>query len=66
MIEKVFNTNKGIIHYWTSSGSEERPWLIFLPGLSADHRLFEKQLEEFKDDYNLFVWVPWARFFKTL
>jgi len=57
MIEKVFNTNKGIIHYWTSSGSEERPWLIFLPGLSADHRLFEKQLEEFKDDYNLFVWA---------
>ena len=56
MIEKVFNTKKGVIHYWTSIVSGERTWLVFLPGLTADHRLFEKQIEEFKDDYNLFVW----------
>lgn len=56
MIEKEFHTQKGIIHYWTSTVSEERPWLVFLPGLTADHRLFEKQIEEFKDNYNLFVW----------
>lgn len=56
MIEKVFNTPKGKIHYWTSIVSGDKPWLVFLPGLTADHRLFEKQIEEFKDDYNLFVW----------
>lgn len=56
MTEKVFNTKKGLIHYWTSIVSVERTWLVFLPGLTADHRLFEKQIEEFKDDYNLFVW----------
>ena len=30
--------------------------LVFLPGLTADHRLFEKQIEAFEDDYNIFVW----------
>jgi len=30
--------------------------LVFLPGLTADHRLFEKQIEFFKSRYNLFVW----------
>jgi len=56
MIEKVFNSKKGVIHYWTSIVSGKRIWLVFLPGLTADHRLFEKQIEEFKDDYNLLVW----------
>lgn len=56
MIEKAFNTKKGVIHYWTSIVTLESMWLIFLPGLTADHRLFEKQIEEFKDDYNLLVW----------
>lgn len=56
MIEKTFSTEKGVIHYWISTISEDRTWLVFLPGLTADHRLFEKQIEEFKLDYNLFVW----------
>jgi len=56
MTGKVFNTGKGAIHYWPHIVSGERPWLVFLPGLTADHRLFEKQIEEFKDDYNLLVW----------
>jgi len=56
MTEKVFNTNKGVIHYWTGIVSGESKWLVFLPGLTADHRLFEKQIEEFKHEYNLLVW----------
>jgi pimeloyl-ACP methyl ester carboxylesterase len=56
MIEKRFDTKKGVIHYWTSTVSEERTWLVFLPGLTADHRLFEKQIDEFKADFNLLVW----------
>ena len=27
-----------------------------MPGLTADHRLFDKQIAYFKDKYNVFVW----------
>lgn len=30
--------------------------LLFLPGLTADHRLFEKQIEYFEPKCNVFVW----------
>ena len=30
--------------------------LVFLPGLTADHRLFEKQTEYFEKRQNVFVW----------
>ena len=56
MVEKTFKTEKGEIHYFISEVSQTSPWLVFLPGLTADHRLFEKQVEDFKDEYNLFVW----------
>lgn len=57
MVEKVFTTPNGDIHYWVSE--EVRPGalsLIFLPGLTADHRLFDKQIEFFESRYNVFVW----------
>lgn len=56
MLENTYRTEKGDIHYWTDVVSEEKTWLVFLPGLSADHRLFDKQMEAFKTEYNLFVW----------
>ena len=56
MEQKVFETPKGNIVYWISKVNEEKPWLIFLPGLTADHRLFDKQVEFFEGTYNLFVW----------
>ena len=56
MTEKVYRTEKGPIHYWTSSVASDRTSLIFLPGLTADHRLFEKQTEFFDGKYNVFVW----------
>ena len=30
--------------------------VTLLPGLTTDHRLFEKQIEYFRDKYNVFVW----------
>ena len=30
--------------------------LVFLPGLTADHRLFDKQVEYFDGKYNIIVW----------
>ena len=57
MTEKTFNTPYGTIHYWASSEAESLfPQLVFLPGLTADHRLFEKQIEYFEHKYPLIVW----------
>ena len=57
MIEKTYETPNGVIHYWTNDGDElSQSALIFLPGLTADHRLFEKQIEYFKDTYRVLVW----------
>jgi len=56
MIEKTYETPLGTIHYWMDFLDEDRVTLAFLPGLTADHRLFEKQLAYFEGRYNLFVW----------
>ena len=34
------------------------PWLVFLPGLTADHRLFNRQLSYFAETMNCLVWDP--------
>lgn len=57
MIKKIYTTKCGDIHYWISSViNPEKKTLLFLPGLTADHRLFDKQIECFKDKFNIFVW----------
>lgn len=57
MEERVYQTSCGPIHYWLDRlSTEDRRVLAFLPGLTADHRLFEKQIEYFRGKYNLFVW----------
>lgn len=56
MEEKVFKTPLGSIHYWVQAGERARPWLVFLPGLTADHRLFEKQIEGLGGRYSCLVW----------
>ena len=57
MIEKVFETHCGNIHYFISKKADmEKKTLVFLPGLTADHRLFDKQTVYFNDKYNVFVW----------
>ncbi len=56
MIEKTYKTPSGAIRYWVNMIDTDAVTLIFLPGLTADHRLFEKQIEYFQDKYNVFVW----------
>ena len=41
-----------------NTSQANQPWLVFLPGLTANHRLFEKQVEHFIDKARLFVWDP--------
>lgn len=57
MIEKTYNTPSGDIHYWVNElQTKSSVQLVFLPGLTVDHRLFDKQVEAFKDKYSIFVW----------
>lgn len=57
MVEKTYSTSCGTIHYWISEQiDKERETLVFLPGLTADHRLFDKQIAYFEGKENIFVW----------
>ena len=64
MERKTLQTEKGRIVYWTSgpdrSGGDKNTGIriFFLPGLSADRRLFEKQTEYFSKSWNCLVWDP--------
>ncbi len=56
MTEKTFTTPLGTIHYWTNAMPHGDRTLVFLPGLTADHHLFDKQVEFFKDKFPIVVW----------
>ena len=56
MKENIFETACGAIRYWTNGEMKTDVSLIFLPGLTADHRLFEKQIEHFEGKYRIVVW----------
>lgn len=56
MLEKTYATPKGAIHYWVSAQSGNGPALAFLPGLTADHRLFDRQVTHFEGKRSLLVW----------
>lgn len=56
MNERTYATEKGTIHYWISELAPNAVTLVFLPGLTADHRLFDKQVEFFEPRCNVFVW----------
>lgn len=56
MMEKVYHTDHGPIHYWLDAPERSHLTLVFLPGLTADHRLFDKQIEYFRGRYNVFTW----------
>ena len=47
VVKKTYNTPSGVIHYWINKIEADVVTLVFLPGLTADHRLFEKQIEHF-------------------
>lgn len=47
MDHKKYITEKGTIHYWVNICTPEKKWIVFLPGLTADHSLFDSQVECF-------------------
>lgn len=56
MNERTYSTPLGKIHYWVHLISPDGVTLVFLPGLTADHRLFDKQIVYFQGKYNVLVW----------
>lgn len=56
MEERHYKTPGGIIRYWVNEKVTDGPTLVFLPGLTADHRLFDRQLSYFADKYRFLVW----------
>ncbi len=57
--ERELTTEQGSIRYWigrAGANADVLPWLVFLPGLTADHRLFDKQVEHFVGRANVLVW----------
>ncbi|MBE6463904.1 MAG: alpha/beta hydrolase [Eggerthellaceae bacterium] len=55
---KTYETDSGTIRYWVDATAESSIWLVFLPGLTADHRLFDKQMEYFSGRVSCLVWDP--------
>ena len=58
MTEKYVESLNGRTCYWISrpeSGGAAR-CLVFLHGMTADHTLFEKQLEFFYADFTVLAW----------
>lgn len=56
MIERIHTTLYGDIHYFVNILDEKEDTLVFLPGLTADHNLFEKQIAYFEGKCNVFTW----------
>ena len=54
--ERILETPSGKIHYWISRAETSEKWLVFLPGLTADHHLFDRQMEYFAGRCNCLVW----------
>ena len=57
MTEKTYETPCGTIHYWIEKRADTmNVSLVFLPGLTADHRLFQRQIAYFRKKCSVFVW----------
>lgn len=57
MDRKTFHTASGKVAYWVDgSAGPGVPWLVFLPGLTADHTLFDEQTAYFEGKANYLVW----------
>ncbi|WP_317272924.1 MULTISPECIES: alpha/beta hydrolase [Clostridium] len=60
MEHKQISSENGIVHYWIHrSKREDAKCIVFTHGVTADHTMFEKQVEFFEGKYTLILWdVP--------
>ena len=55
MLEKSIVSERGKTYYWTEN-RDSAFTLVFLPGLTANHHLFDRQWEVFSEQYSTIVW----------
>jgi pimeloyl-ACP methyl ester carboxylesterase len=55
VVEKMLEKNRCPIHYWITP-NHEGPWLIFLHGAGADHKMFTEQVKELDPMYGILMW----------
>lgn len=55
LYEKQISSLRGTTYYWTNDINSEQT-MVFLPGLTADHSLFEPQIKAFYNKYRIIVW----------
>ncbi|HHU83443.1 MAG TPA: alpha/beta hydrolase, partial [Firmicutes bacterium] len=58
--QKCIKSERGTVHYWIKRNHSERAkCIVFTHGLTANHMMFEKQVDYFSDDYTVITWdVP--------
>ena len=55
MMEKSVSSERGRTVYWVEK-TDSPLTLVFLPGLTANHHLFDRQVEAFSGQYSLLIW----------
>lgn len=60
MEKKNITSERGITYYWVERNTDPSAnCIVFTHGLTANHTMFEKQVEYFKHDYTVITWdVP--------
>ena len=57
LTQRYIKSVNGRTYYWISKKESELT-LVFLPGLTANHTLFEKQIMYFHDKFSIIVDTP--------
>lgn len=57
---KTIESKHGVIHYWINCDADKKEkCIVFTHGVTADHSMFEKQVDFFTKDYTVITWdVP--------
>jgi pimeloyl-ACP methyl ester carboxylesterase len=60
MEHKCIKSERGTVHYWISRNTDKSErCIVFTHGLTANHIMFEKQVDFFSGDYTVITWdVP--------
>ena len=57
MEHKTIKGVGGEVHYWISKANHRsNEVIVFTHGLTADHTMYEKQIEFFQKEYTVIVW----------
>ena len=56
MKQSFVNCKNGTVYYWHTDIDTTKKTLFLLHGLTANHTMFEKQVNFFKDVYNVIIW----------